>query len=70
LTISYSVAYCNVDNKGNTIEVVEGNGQEIVDYIRDRRLSYGNVNIVYMHWNWNTQPEEFSVKLTYKIPTV
>lgn len=64
------VAYCNVDNKGDIIEIVEAEGQEMVNFLRDRRLSYGEVNLVYMHWNSKGQPVTFSVKITYKIPTV
>ena len=64
-----NVAHCSVNDKGDSVEIIIGNGQEVVDFIRDRRLSYGSVNLVYMLWDWQTQPEKFSVKLTYKIKT-
>jgi len=62
------VAHCSINNKGDTIEVITGTAQEVVDFIRDRRLAYGNVDIIYMIAD--DQLSNFTVKITYKIPTV
>lgn len=42
------IAHCGDNNKGYTIEILEGTHQEIVDAIRDRRHSHGHVDIVNM----------------------
>lgn len=66
----YSVtSHYSINNKGDTIEIIKGTAQKIVNSIRDRRLIYRNVNVIYIHWNFNADPDEFSVILTYKIPT-
>ena len=45
-TLQSFISYCGDNNRGYTIEIISGTGQEIVDSIRDRRLSHGNVDIV------------------------
>jgi hypothetical protein len=59
------IAYCSIGNKGYTIEGIVGTVQEIVNVIRDRRLSYGNVDII------STSHDGTNViaLITYIIPT-
>jgi len=63
MTSTY-ISHCS-DNKGYTIEIIVGTGQEIVDAIRDRRLSYGNVNIIGIE----REGTSYSALITYNIPT-
>jgi len=58
------IAHCS-GSKGYTIELIVGTGQEIVDTIRDRRLSYGNVDIIGIE----REGTSYSALITYNIPT-
>lgn len=42
------VSHCGANNKGYTVEILTGSPQTIANAIRDRRLSYGNVEIINM----------------------
>jgi len=64
VTSSIYISHCS-GSKGYTIELIVGTGQEIVDAIRDRRLLYGNVNIVGM----GREGTSHSALITYVIPT-
>jgi len=66
VTATTYISHCSGSgNKGYTIEIIVGTGQEIVDTIRDRRLSYGNVDIIGIE----REGTSYSVIITYIIPT-
>lgn len=58
------IAHCS-DSKGYTIEIIVGTAQEIVDIIKNRRLSYGNVNIIGIE----REGTSYSATITYIIKT-
>jgi len=65
MTLQSYVSHCSMGNKGYTIEIISGTGQEIVNSIRDRRLSYGDVNIIGI----TRELTGYAVIITYIIPT-
>ena len=69
MVVVSSILYCSEGNKGNTIEILVGTAQEIVDAIRDRRQSYGPVEIKGLASEVSNQGK-IIVIITYIIPTV
>ena len=68
MVVVSSVAYCSEDSKGVTIEILVGTAQEIVDTIRDRRTTYGPVEIKGLASEVSNQGK-ITVIITYIIQT-
>jgi len=69
MAVASYVSHCSEDSKGNTIEILVGTSQEVVDEIRLRRLSYGPVEIRGLASEVSSQGK-VTVIITYIIPTV
>jgi hypothetical protein len=65
--LSY-VSHCSENDKGDTVEILVGTAQEVVDAIKTRRLSYGNVEIRGLASEVSMQGS-VTVIITYRIVT-
>ncbi len=68
MVVASYVSHCSKDDKGDTIEILVGTSQEVVDAIRDRRLSYGPVEIKGLASEVSMQGK-VTVIITYRILT-
>lgn len=68
MVVASYVSHCSEDDKGDTIEILVGTAQEVVDAIADRRKSYGNVEIRGLASEVASQGS-ITVIITYRILT-
>lgn len=68
MAVTSYVSHCSENDKGDTIEILVGTAQEVVDAIRDRRLSYGPVEIRGLASEVASQGS-ITVIITYRIIT-
>lgn len=68
MVVASYVSYCSENSKGDTIEILVGTAQEVVDEIAARRKSYGHVEIRGLASEVSDQGS-VTVIITYRILT-